>query len=1015
MKTIGVFLRGLMACMLLSMLAALPARADTNMGLYKSFSGNINFAGTQISLRDRAANANTCTVSGDTVSQKATLTLPTNAKVVSAQLYWAGSGNSADTRVSMNSKTVDAGAGRVWSSTTIGGGLNYFSAAADVTQAVKDKGAGSYTFSGLAVSNGSTWCSRSAVLGGFALVVVYSHTDETYRTLNLYEGFRYMLNSEVRLDMSNFRVPDNVSASAIGRFAHLVWEGDPDISQQGESVTIYNYALTQSTYGPSGNNFNSKSSINNDTNSPGIDFDAYSANGFPAKLNAISAVFRTGGDMVLLNAAVLAVPSTPEADLSIALTRSAELRPGTAATYTATVTNNGPGTEAGPVKVSLALPTGLTYASGSGTNWSCTGSGATANCTYNGALATGARAPALTFKANVASNATGEKTATATVTGNNDPVASNNTGSEKGTVVTSSSTGTTAYVFTSRACKVGEVLGDTCPLFEGPVVAGTTPTVFVTAVDGANKARAVATTQSTVTVPMALGCVNPAGPGTVKATLAPASGTTATLPACSPDATVATSNPTNTAIWNSTSVTFPANQTSVPYAFNYLDAGSVKLYASTTGSAPVRNAAQFVSMPAGLKLTVKNAQNQLNPGSIGLNQDGFVRAGEPFTIAVEALSSGGVVLPSFGKETGDERPTLVNSLERLDANISGAVDKLDVAELKGDYPESGSFTGSAFSWSDVGSFKLGVALGDYLGETANAVGSQNVGRFYPAAFKTVAGAAFDCMPHMNCPSVGQAAVSGAVYSGQPFDATIIALDENGAELPNFDNTRYPKLVPTLTLQAVDEPGDGKSFGTLYKPGFADTPAATTARKVTFGLGTPYSTAAPGEGRQAPDAVYLRATAPDRRMGTALTVSSVQSVVGESEEGGVVVVSGRLAIDNVIGSELLKTPIPMTAQYWTGKNWENNTGLKDEGLLSTGQAGFSNCSNSLCDAQLVKPAQSGALDMAGGKASYPLAPIGAGKFGKIRIKMNTPAWLPSMFGQITIGAHKSPVIYIREMY
>lgn len=950
----------LLALYALVLLFAMPARADTAMSLYKSFTGNVNFAGTQVTIRDRGKNATACSVYGEKVAQSATLTLPSEANVVSAQLYWAGSG-SADSTVTLNSKSVTAPNTRIYTSATIGGGFNYFSAAADVTDIVRLKGGGTYTFSGLQVSNGRPWCERSAVLGGYALVVVYSQKNETYRTLNLYEGFRAMLNSEVRLDMANFRVPDNVSSSSVGRFGHLVWEGDADIKQEGESLTFYNFTLTQPPYGPSGNNFNSKSSINGDTSSLGIDFDAYSMSGWPARLNSVSAVFRTGGDLVMLNAALLAVPNTPEADLSVELARTTDLRPGAIATYTATVTNKGPGTETGPFKVSLTLPAGLSYSAFSGTNWNCTGSGTSASCTYSGALENGAKA-VLTLKAMVSTGATGNKTSTATVAGNNDPAADNNQSSETGIVGT---TGGMSYVFTSVACKVGDLVGDgaACPLFDGPLVAGTAPTVYLTAVDGANTARALSTSKETaVDLALALGCVNPAEPGSVKASYASATVTTA-LPACSPDATVAASATGNSAIWASLSPSFPANTPSLPYRFSYLDAGSVKLYVSTTGSTGTRNFVQFVSMPAALKLTVTNAEGKANPGTAGLSGNGFVRAGENFTIKVEALGSGSTgVLPSFGKESGNARPVLVNSVARRD---EGPRDEKSAAALEGDYPASGAFAGNGFYWSDIGTFALTVRLDKYIGEQAGAVGTQDVGRFYPAAFKTVPGPGFDCLPRMNCPAVGLAAIKTAAYSLQPFDVRVVALDQNGRQLENFDTARFPDLVPELTLAAVSQPGTGVTLR-----GLVDTPGRASTRPVTFALPSAFD-ADGGKGPwPAPTAVYLRASADDNRLGVKLGITSVQSEAAESEEGGIMVIAGRLAINNVIGSELLKTPIPMRAQYWTGRSWENNTSLEKLTVLKTDQATFSGCTSKLalrgsCDTSLVKTSDPGNLTLNGG--------------------------------------------------
>jgi uncharacterized repeat protein (TIGR01451 family) len=998
--------------------SALPAQADTALGLYKSFSGNVNFSGTQVSMRDRPGNGNACRVSSESTILSASLSLPALANVVSAQLYWAGSG-SVDTAVTMNGKAV--GAGRSYTSSTIGGGLDYFSSAADVTEQVRLKGSGTYTFSGLKVSNGSPWCERSAVMGGYALVVVYSHVNEPFRTLNLYEGFRSLLNGAVQVDMANFRVPDNVSSSAMGRFGHLVWEGDQTIAREGESVSFNNVTLVDPPFAPSGNNFNSKSSINSDEKSIGIDFDAFSVGPWTAKQNAVSAVFRTGGDMVLLNAAMLAVPSTGAADLAIELVRNNELRVGSTVSYTATVTNLGPASEPGPVTVKLTLPAGLSYSSGVGSNWSCTGSGVTATCTYSGVLEKDAKA-VLTLKAVVST--TGTKTTSVSVSGNNDPAAANNQASDTASV---SAAGGISFAYTKRACLAGELVGEggACPVFEGPVIAGTTATIYLTAVDSAGKAYVQSSSDTTyVTLYMALGCVNPSS--SADGIMAVYGGLK--LPACSRDASVPATNVSNETVWKGATAAFAPKQVSLAVSFRYVEVGAVKLYVRNSNATDF---VQFVSIPDKLKVVVTNAQGQApNPGDYSLAQNGFVRAGERFSVKVTALpaitaattGTDPAELSNFGLETGDaQRPALRHTLSRLDTAAAGATGVV-TAPLAGAYPAAGAFNGS-FYWSDIGSFSLRVSLDNYLGEDAAAFGEVKVGRVYPAYFSTRAGPGFACLPRMRCPDVGLAKVNGAVYSRQPFDVTISAHDENGRVLDNFTPARFPALVPKITLTAVDAPGTGVALAKIL-PGLLDAAGAATTRSVSFGLGTPFDAGAARTAWLGPTAVYLRATARDSRFSTALTISSVQGQVAESEEGGIMVLNGRLAITNVIGSELLKTPIPMQAQYWTGTNWENNASFSHSTLLTTAQAVFSDCKRSLslrgatgsaCNTQLVKSASSGPLVLSSGTARLVLAPVGAGNFGSFRIQMKTEEWLPSMFGQVTIGAYKSPVIYIREMY
>jgi uncharacterized repeat protein (TIGR01451 family) len=78
----------------------------------------------------------------------------------------------------------------------------------------------------------------------------------------------------------------------------------------------------------------------------------------------------------------------------------------TGATYTLTLTNEGPGTPAGTVTVADILPAGFTATAISGTGWNCTL--ATVSCTRTDSLAVGAMYPSIVVTVNVtSSSATG--------------------------------------------------------------------------------------------------------------------------------------------------------------------------------------------------------------------------------------------------------------------------------------------------------------------------------------------------------------------------------------------------------------------------------------------------------------------------------------------------------------------------------------------------------------------------------------------------------------------------------
>ncbi len=106
---------------------------------------------------------------------------------------------------------------------------------------------------------------------------------------------------------------------------------------------------------------------------------------------------------------------TIQADLAMTMTRGAALVPGTNATYTLNIINNGTAAS-GALSVTDTLPAGLTYVSGVGAGWSCV-VGPPVTCTHAATLANGA-STSLVLTVAVAAGAAGTTiTNSATVTG----------------------------------------------------------------------------------------------------------------------------------------------------------------------------------------------------------------------------------------------------------------------------------------------------------------------------------------------------------------------------------------------------------------------------------------------------------------------------------------------------------------------------------------------------------------------------------------------------------------------
>lgn len=410
-----------------------PASADTPPTLFNSFAGNINFIGTQKTMRTQDNNGDACAITNAATS--AALTgLPVGATIRAAYLYWAGSGDTPDYDVTFEGSAVSAPAARRYTATynNAGTDLNYFSGVADVTAAVTTKGNGTYSFSGLTVDNGNPWCGVAGVVGGWALLVVYAHASEDFRVVNVYEGFQAFRGAAVTLTPTNFQVP----VSPInGKDAHLTWEGDVGNSTAlngfNEQLTFNGNVLTDAN-NPANNQFNSISNVNGDTASHGIDFDVYPIDAYlAAGQTSATTVYSSGGDLVLLSAQIFSATNSPVGDLEISMTRNSALTPGQNATYTLNVINNGPLNEPGPITVTDTLPAGLTYVSGTGTGWTCGVAGQVVTCTRNGSLASGVSANAITLTVAVAAGTSGTKTNTATVDGQAfDNISWNNTATD---------------------------------------------------------------------------------------------------------------------------------------------------------------------------------------------------------------------------------------------------------------------------------------------------------------------------------------------------------------------------------------------------------------------------------------------------------------------------------------------------------------------------------------------------------------------------------------------------------
>jgi uncharacterized repeat protein (TIGR01451 family) len=402
--------------------------------------GNINFVTTGGSLRNSPNTGSPCAV--NTTSSQQLSGIPVGRTVRNAYLYWGGSGNTADTTVTLNGNNVTASRtfARTFNNGTV---FNFFGGFADVTNIVAPLGNGNYTFGGLTVSTGSPWCASQAVVGGWSLIVIYQGTGERLRAINLYDGLDYFYGSQVTLTPDGFRVP---AANIDGRVAVFTLEGDPQNSDPSggfsESLRFNGSALDDGLV-PTGSDptfqqFDGTINTQGVVTSYGIDVDQYEVGSLLSTgQTSATTVYSAGADLVLLMAQVVSATSDPAVNLGITVGHTGNFVAGQTGQYTINVSNAlGFEREDNTVSVSTTLPTGLTFNAGSGTGWNCSAAGQVVTCTHAPTLNAGASFPALALTVNVLETAAPTVNLTATVSSPSfDSAPANNTATDPTSIV----------------------------------------------------------------------------------------------------------------------------------------------------------------------------------------------------------------------------------------------------------------------------------------------------------------------------------------------------------------------------------------------------------------------------------------------------------------------------------------------------------------------------------------------------------------------------------------------------
>lgn len=266
--------------------------------------------------------------------------------------------------------------------------------------------------------------------------------------------------------------------------------------------------------------------------------------------------------------------------------------------------------------------------------------------------------------------------------------------------------------------------------------------------------------------------------------------------------------------------------------------------------------------------------------------------------------------------------------------------------------------------------------GKYGCKFGNPAATGYFGRFIPDHFETVV--------TQGCGNFS--------YSGQPLAVTIYAKDAAGGTTENY-NAAYSKAVQLSDANNAASPG---SFA----------PATISAGSFSAGqaqISPGYTFTAV---KTAPTLVGVRAAeaAGNDNISSATSASGVV-------EGAALIRSGRVAVGNAYGSELLNLSVPVFAQYWSGTAYVTNVDddvstctrfVKPVLALQSGTP--------LALTMPVDPLNAANVGFAAGDGTMVLTTAGAGYADVLLTGL--PAWLPANTARATFGVYgrKPPFVY-----
>lgn len=352
------------------------------------------------------------------------------------------------------------------------------------------------------------------------------------------------------------------------------------------------------------------------------------------------------------------------------------------------------------------------------------------------------------------------------------------------------------------------------------------------------------------------------------------------------------------------SINFVEGQASISTQYN--DVGEISFTVNDTSNGMSGDSNQFVVTPTDFSITVSD-----NPSTTS-NGEGFIPAGDAFTVNVQALNAEGDPTPNYGNEQNPESVLLV-----LDSLVFPAGGNVGVLSNSDSFTRISAnlFQNNTLSWNEVGSIRLIAAVGDgdYLGTgNVTSTASSTVGRFYPESF-----------------FLGAADVNNSctqfTYLSQPelsIAYTLSAINSVGDTVSNYDEgLGYP--VGSI-IYAAELDNNGIDLASRLSV------ATTNWQAGEYNLIDTVAALARGTNLEAPLLNVLLGIAVDDiddRTLNNLTMNASSSadcdITGSCNAGELGTASfyyGRVSLADAYGPETAALPVVFHTEYWTGQKF-----------------------------------------------------------------------------------------------